>query len=203
MKISILFLFVFCNIFTYENGSADQRKEYLDQLEESLLRYETTIGRLRFNSLRACMEEVENNQIPGDFIETGVQRGVVTIFMRGFLAAYGNKERQVWVADSFAGFPPSTRLDEQGISNAIFPDLVVPLETVMNNFKKFNLLDDRVHFIKGFFCDTLSKAPIEKLAILRLDGDLYSSTMDCLEALYPKLSIGGYIIIDDYGHWPC
>jgi O-methyltransferase/demethyldecarbamoylnovobiocin O-methyltransferase/8-demethyl-8-(2,3-dimethoxy-alpha-L-rhamnosyl)tetracenomycin-C 4'-O-methyltransferase len=60
------------------------------------------------------------------------------------------------------------------------------------------LLDDQVRFLKGWFKDTLPTAPIEKLSVLRLDGDLYESTMTALESLYPKLSIGGYAIIDDY-----
>ena len=56
-----------------------------------------------------------------------------------------------------------------------------------------------MRFLKGWFRDTLSKAPIERLAVLRMDGDLYESTLDALTALYPKLSRGGYAIVDDYG----
>jgi hypothetical protein len=52
--------------------------------------------------------------------------------------------------------------------------------------------------VKGWFRDTLPRLPIERLAIMRLDGDLYESTMDALVNLYPRLSIGGYVIIDDY-----
>ena len=67
-----------------------------------------------------------------------------------------------------------------------------------NNFRKYDLLDERVQFLKGWFKDTLPTAPIEKLAILRLDGDLYESTMDSLTNLYHRVSQGGFIIIDDY-----
>jgi O-methyltransferase len=81
----------------------------------------------------------------------------------------------------------------------LMQDLAVSLETVQNNFESYRLLDDQVKFLKGWFCDTLPSAPIEKLAILRLDGDLYESTMDALNSLYNKLSPGGYVIIDDYG----
>jgi hypothetical protein len=56
-----------------------------------------------------------------------------------------------------------------------------------------------VEFLKGWFKDTLPVAPIGKLAVLRLDGDYYDSTMDGLTNLYDKLSVGGYAIIDDYG----
>ena len=70
------------------------------------------------------------------------------------------------------------------------------------NFRKYDLLDEQVRFLKGFFSDTLPTAPIEQLAVLRLDGDMYESTMDALVNLYPKLVSGGYIIIDDYGVVP-
>ncbi len=73
-----------------------------------------------------------------------------------------------------------------------------PLEEVQNNFWKYDLLDESVQFLKGWFKDTLPTAPIEKLAILRLDGDLYESTMDSLSSLYDKVSNGGFIIVDDY-----
>jgi hypothetical protein len=76
------------------------------------------------------------------------------------------------------------------------------MEEVKKNFEKYNLLDNNVKFLKGWFKDTLPSAPIESLAILRLDGDLYESTMDGLINLYSKLSKGGFIIIDDWGAFP-
>ena len=75
----------------------------------------------------------------------------------------------------------------------------MPLEQVQANFARYGLLDDRVRFLAGWFKDTLPDAPIERLAVLRLDGDMYGSTMEALEALYPRLSVGGYVIVDDYG----
>lgn len=178
------------------------RDAYIELLEQSVLGNETMISRERLDSLLKCMQEVEQNNIPGDFIETGVWRGGATIFMKGFLTAYDNRARKVWVADSFQGFPATTRHNELRCNNQNFPHLVVSLDTVKENFTKYDLLDDQVSFLKGFFSDTLPNAPIEKLSLLRLDGDLYQSTMDALNYLYPKLSIGGYILIDDYGFWP-
>ena len=82
--------------------------------------------------------------------------------------------------------------------------LQVSADQVRDNFDRYGLLDERVRFLEGWFADTLSTAPIERLAILRLDGDLYESTMDAFTALYPKLSVGGYVLVDDYGAWePC
>lgn len=68
----------------------------------------------------------------------------------------------------------------------------------MLNFQEYGLLDQQVRFLKGWFRDTLPKAPIERLAVLRLDGDMYESTREALEHLYPRLSPGGYLIVDDY-----
>jgi O-methyltransferase len=77
--------------------------------------------------------------------------------------------------------------------------LAIDLETVQNLFDRYSLLDGQVRFLKGWFKDTLPSAPIEKLALLRLDGDLYESTRDALNALYHKVVPGGFVIIDDYG----
>ena len=83
-----------------------------------------------------------------------------------------------------------------------YPALAVSIETVRANFARYDLLDEQVVFLQGWFRDTLPTAPIEKLAILRLDGDLYESTMDALRALYDKVSAGGFVIVDDYGAFP-
>ena len=72
------------------------------------------------------------------------------------------------------------------------------LAAVQNNFRRYGLLDEQVRFLVGWFRDTLPAAPMQRLALLRLDGDLYESTMDSLTHLYPKLSRGGYVIVDDY-----
>jgi O-methyltransferase len=158
------------------------------------------IGRKRIDNIQYCIEQILADAIPGDFIETGVWRGGATIFMRGMLTAHGVKDRIVWVADSFEGVPPSTYAQDMGIhlDKASLPVIAVSLEKVKRLFSRYNLLDDQVRFLKGWFKDTLPNAPIERLSLLRLDGDLYESTMDALNALYGKVSVGGYIIVDDY-----
>ena len=166
---------------------------------------ETMIGTARLDNLRACVESVLADGVPGDLIETGVWRGGSTILMRGILAAYGDAERTVWVADSFQGLPVpdgETYPADDGVDFSGFTQLAVSVEEVRANFARYGLLDDQVRFLEGWFRDTLATAPIEQLAVLRLDGDLYESTMDALVALYPKLAPGGYLIIDDYGAFP-
>ncbi len=156
------------------------------------------IGRVRMENLQQCMQTVLNDNIEGDFIETGVWRGGACIFMRGFLKVNGIKDRSVWVADSFEGLPRPEYFQDSGDIHHTFDFLKVSLEEVTENFRKYDLLDDQVRFLKGWFKDTLPSAPINKIAVLRFDGDMYGSTMDCLYNLYPRVSQGGFIIIDDY-----
>lgn len=165
----------------------------------------TMIGLKRMNNLQFCVEDVIRNQVPGDLIETGVWRGGACIFMRGILKAYGVSDRKVWVADSFAGLPepdPEKYPADAGDIHHTMTPLAVSLDQVKSHFAKYDLLDEHVCFLKGWFKDTLPTAPVERLAVARLDGDMYESTMDALVALYPKLSVGGYLIVDDYGCVP-
>ncbi len=166
----------------------------------------TMIGLKRLDNLQSCIETVLRENVQGDLIETGVWRGGACILMRAVLAAYGIEDRKVYVADSFEGLPkpdPEKFPADKGDKHYIHKFLAVSQDEVEENFRKFGLLDDQVVFLKGWFKDTLPNAPIGTLAVLRLDGDMYSSTMDALKNLYPKLSKGGFCIIDDYGLKGC
>jgi O-methyltransferase len=166
---------------------------------------DTMIGMRRLDNLHACVRDVLARDIPGDLVEAGVWRGGATIFMRGALEAYGDPTRCVWAADSYEGLPPPDATRYPADANDQFwtyERLRVPLEEVKANFERYGLLDGRVRFLKGWFRDTLPEAPISALSVIRLDGDMYESTMDGLTHLYPKLSPGGYVIIDDYGVVP-
>jgi O-methyltransferase len=163
------------------------------------------IGMQRMHNLEKCMRTVLAEKIPGDFIETGAWRGGSTIFMRAVLQRFGITDRKVWVADSFQGLPRPTHAEDctdarYDLSECDY--LKVSLEQVKANFAKFDLLDDQVQFLKGWFKDTLPTAPINQLAVLRLDGDMYESTMDALNSLFHKVSPGGFVIVDDYSAWP-
>lgn len=162
----------------------------------------TMIGIKRLDALHFCVEDVLNRGVAGDLIETGVWRGGAAIFMRGVLKARGVTDRIVWAADSFAGLPPPNTEkypQDAGYRFHEWKELAVSLEEVQENFRRYGLLDEQVRFLKGWFRDTLPQAPVKRLCILRLDGDLYESTIDALTHLYPKLQRGGYAIIDDYG----
>lgn len=163
---------------------------------------ETMIGMQRLTSLQECVETVLAEDIPGDLIECGVWRGGACILMRAVLAAYGDHTRCVWVADSFAGLPrpdPGKYEADKGLRTDLVAGILGVSEAeVKANFQRYGLLDDQVRTLPGWFKDTLPDAPIDRLAVLRIDGDLYESTIQALDALYPRLSPGGFCIIDDY-----
>lgn len=165
-------------------------------------RAETMIGLRRLDNVQHCIERAVADGVAGDVLEAGVWRGGAAIFMRAVLAALGETERVVWVADSFAGLPkPDPKHEaDRGDKHWAQTALAVPLEEVKRNFARYGLLDQQVRFLQGWFSDTLPTAPVERLAVLRADADMYGSTMDVLTALYPKVSLGGYVIIDDYGN---
>lgn len=162
----------------------------------------TMVGLKRLDNIQQCIENVISDNVPGDIIECGVWRGGASIFMRAVLKAYDIKDRIVYVADSFQGcpVPNSERYPQDKDVNLCDygGTLAVPLQKVKANFKSYGLLDEQVRFLEGWFKDTLPHAPFKRLAVMRLDGDLYESTMDALTNLYPKLSTGGYVIVDDY-----
>lgn len=158
----------------------------------------TMVGARRLENVRELAKSVVADGTPGDFVECGAWRGGSSIFARAALDAYGGQERLVWLADSFEGMPKRKSSDMADPEFDSYDYLKVSVEQVKKNFQRFDLLDERVRFIKGWFSDSLPSAPIERIAILRLDGDYYSSTMDALNALYRRVSFGGYVIVDDY-----
>lgn len=165
------------------------------------LEAETMIGIPRLENVAWCVGTTIREDIPGDVAECGVWRGGATIMMKAVLTALGDTIRNVWVCDSFQGLPepdPRYPADDGDLHYTHNDVLAVSEATVRGNFERYRLLDDRVRFLAGLFEDTLP-GPIEQLSVLRLDGDMYSSTIHTLDALYPKVSPGGFVIVDDFG----
>jgi O-methyltransferase len=165
-------------------------------------RAESMIGLRRMDNIQNCIEQLVADDVPGDLIETGVWRGGACIFMKANLAAWGDTTRRLWVADSFQGLPkpnPALFPADEGDDLHKRGGLRVGVDQVRHNFERFGLLDDHVEFLVGWFKDTLPTAPIDQLALIRLDGDMYESTWQAIEPLYDKLSPGGFCIVDDYG----
>ena len=162
----------------------------------------TMAGLARLRNLRDLTQLVIDQNVPGDMIETGVWRGGCCILMKGILHSNLDTRRKVYVANSFAGLPPPDPVkykDPADDPHHKLKEFVVPVEQVKKNFQAYDLLDDNVIFVEGFFEDTLPKLETSALSLIRLDGDMYGSTIVALQNLYPKLSRGGYIVIDDYG----
>lgn len=167
----------------------------------------TMLPMVRLDHLQACVEDVLRRGVPGDLLEAGVWRGGAAILMRGVLRAHGVTDRCVWAADSFQGlpepdaerFPREAAAHHGPVMRDAFGHLAASLEDVQASFERYGLLDGQVRFLPGWFKDTLPTAPVERLALARVDGDYYESTRDALVHLYDKLSVGGYLIVDDYG----
>ncbi len=182
------------------------KKPYDHALRESGLdwpsRAESMIGLKRMSNIQDCIARIIEDDVPGDLIETGVWRGGACIFMKANLRAWGDTGRTVWLADSFEGLPrPNAALYPADDGDTLFKQtgLAVGADQVRHNFERYGLLDERVRFLVGWFKDTLPTAPVEQLSLMRLDGDMYESTIQAIEPLYPKLSPGGFCIIDDFG----
>jgi hypothetical protein len=167
-------------------------------------RAHTMLNAKRLRHLRQLVERTIQEEISGDYIETGVWRGGACIMMKGVLTAYGIRDRRVYCADTYAGLPrpdakhPADRRDRLHT----FRELAVSEETVRQNFAMYDLLDDQVVFLKGLFADTLPQLSNNNFALMRLDGDMYGSTISALNNLYDRLSSRGFVIIDDYGALP-
>jgi hypothetical protein len=165
----------------------------------------TMIGIKRLNNIEFCLKQIIHDKVPGDLIETGVWRGGACIFMAAILKAYRITNKNIWVADSFQGLPKENIQKYPWDQNSPFygiKNLNISLLEVKTNFKNYGLLSDQIKFLPGWFKDTLPQAPIKKLSLIRLDGDMYESTIDGLTYLYPKLSPQGFLIVDDFENIP-
>ena len=160
----------------------------------------TMVGLRRLDDLQACVESVLSDGVDGDLIEAGCWRGGASLLMRATLDALGERTRTVWVADSFAGFPlDEAPVDTDEVSLGVIDFLSVPLDEVRASFTRLGL-EAGVRFLPGFFADTLPRLDAEvRFSLVRLDADTYQTTRLALSCLYPRLSVGGYLIVDDYG----
>lgn len=165
----------------------------------------TMCGDASVQFLKEAMDRILSDNIPGDFIETGVWRGGIPILMRAYLRERQDRSRLVWVADSFQGLPTGWHQIKNpkdrwaSLLMKFVGQLAVSQNQVEDSFRTFGLLDQQVRFLPGWFHQSLpTLAPDQKFSLIRLDGDYYESTKDALTYLYPLLSIGGFIIIDDY-----
>jgi cephalosporin hydroxylase len=163
--------------------------------ENGFLPY-ATIGLTRLDHLERCLDHVRTDGIPGDLVECATDRGGAAIFLRGYLAAHEVPDRRVWVADEFRASPAP--LSEPAVIDDTMAELRADLNLVRDAFERFDLLDDQVRFIQGPLESSLPVAPVEQVALLRLGRGIGAGATTALDALYPKLSPGGVVVIDDH-----
>ena len=199
------------------NSAVDKYNDYVENLIQRLLapskRYKgytypktglTMQSKHTLLALKRQIENVVDNSIDGDIYETGTWRAGTSIFMVAVFRAYAQLtgrlcKRHFYFFDSFEGFKAEgidTKLDQKLSSK----NYVAPLDIVCKSFEDFGFgEDDHIHFVKGFFEQTVPKFEITSpIALLRLDGDLYSSTKVVLDHFYRHVAIGGWVVIDDY-----
>jgi hypothetical protein len=159
------------------------------------------VGMERLDDLQMCIESVVADGIEGDVIEAGAWRGGASILARATLDSLGADARTVWVADSFRGLPPPDPQafpEDRELDLSQVEFLAVPVEEVRSYFARFQCVAG-VEFVEGFFDETLPRLRGHRWSVIRLDGDTYEATWVGLESLYPSLSAGGYLIVDDFG----
>lgn len=179
-------------------------KDSLEKNEFSRLhaavRAYTELGNARLRALYGAVQTVERSGIPGDVVECGTARGGSGALLALTLEACGS-DRTLWLFDTFEGLPAPTADDpDRAIAELYVGDFRGPIDEVRDLFDRLRILD-RTRMVKGLFQETVASAEVESISVLHLDGDWYDSVLVCLDAFYDKVSPGGIIQIDDYGHW--
>ena len=167
---------------------------------DPLSRPTTLLTKSQLDLIEKAVGAVEARGVAGHFLEAGVWRGGAIILMSALIKTFNICGRKVFAADSFAGFPKNTRAINDPVDQ--WSDRwVASVEEVKQALGRFGLLDDRIEFVVGFFEDSLKSLEGQQFSIVRLDSDSYDAVETSLEYLYPLLSQGGFLIVDDW-HLP-
>jgi O-methyltransferase len=190
--------------------------DYDDEAKEIIraVRPWTMTGPDKIYALIQAVRYVARHRIPGDVVECGVWRGGSMQAVARTLASAGDTSRDLHLFDTYEGMPPPSdrdvrRSDERTADELLATEspeeskvwAVATLEDVQDGFSQVPYPAERVHFVKGKVEDTIPGHAPEQISILRLDTDWYESTRHELEHLYPRLSPGGVLLLDDYGYW--
>jgi hypothetical protein len=166
----------------------------------------------RMYGLFKAAGHITAHQVAGDFVECGVWKGGSAMLAALSLAHFGDTSRRLWLYDTFEGMTAPTEADvdyaDEHASKRLgdkWPtyDAIakVPLEQVREAMASTGYPMEQVKLVKGRVEQTIPASIPDRIAILRLDTDWYESTIHELEHLYPRLTVGGVLIVDDYGHW--
>lgn len=174
-------------------------------LEKNKLLGTTMSPEKRIKSLHTILKKTFKENVEGAFVECGTWRGGNIIVAKKFYDSVKDF-RQIYGYDTFTGMePPNEQDGKKAIEKYKTKKnwCLSQYDEVVENFCKFDIDPKEITLIQGKVEKTLlieENLP-EKIAVLRLDTDFYSSTKIELEVLYPRLVTGGYLIVDDYGHW--
>ncbi|HKG47251.1 MAG TPA: TylF/MycF/NovP-related O-methyltransferase [Pyrinomonadaceae bacterium] len=160
----------------------------------------------RIHALIQAVRHIVRSRIPGDMVECGVWKGGSVMAMALSLLQLGDRDRSLYLFDTFSGMtPPTARdVDFEGQQAHTILDEVrceASQQDVENAVFSTGYDRERIHFVPGRVEETIPAHAPELIALLRLDTDWYESTQHELLHLFPRLARGGVIIIDDYGHW--
>jgi O-methyltransferase len=190
--------------------------DYDDEAKEIVraVRPWTMTGADKIYALIQAVRYVNRHRIPGDVVECGVWRGGSMQAAARTLLSVGDTSRDLHLFDTFDGMPPPTERDVRRSDERTAEELlaeqtrergpvwaVATLEDVKEGFQQVPYPSERIHFVQGRVEETIPEAAPEQISILRLDTDWYESTRHELEHLYPRLSPGGVLLLDDYGYW--
>lgn len=151
----------------------------------------------RLNNLCNLASWVRQRKVEGDIVECGVLRGGSASLLGGMIA--DQPERKLWLYDTFDKLPmPRQPVDGPA---AVGGTQVGNVDDIQKLLDQVGLPRDRVMFRKGLYKNTVHACPPGKIAILHLDCDWYDSVTDCLRAFYPRVSEGGFVVLDDFGYF--
>jgi hypothetical protein len=173
--------------------------------------YTMTTWERQFALYKSVIYMVRNN-IPGDIVECGVWKGGSSMMAAYTLLHLNDTGRHLYLYDTYTGMAEPGEADSTYGNSALNTwkkkqkgDInewcYSPVEEVENNLARTNYPKDKLHFVKGKVEDSIPGTIPKTIGILRLDTDWYSSTKHEMNHLYPLVSKGGVVIIDDYGYW--
>jgi len=189
----------------------DFTQEEIDEVRA--VRRFTRTGPERIQALLTATKYVVRSGISGDMVECGVWMGGSMMVVARALRRMNEVSRNLHLFDTFAGMSSATakdrdfrgkeatRLMAQARRSSDDIWALAPLETVKKNMESTGYPSERIHYKVGRVEDTLPGEAPEQIALLRLDTDWYESTRHEMEHLFPRLTPGGVLIVDDYGHW--
>jgi cephalosporin hydroxylase len=154
----------------------------------------TDIGRISMDHLDEALRAIETDGVVGDLVEVGCGRGGIGIYMRGLLDAHEIEERDIWIVDEFRAAP---RTGARPIAEAGVADLWPDLSQVRDGFERFELLDERVHFVQGPPAESVAATPTGPVALLRIGRSVGADTPAILDALRGRLAPGAIVIVED------